>query len=125
MEKRRSNAVKIVLVIIYMLLSVSGLVLMKYGGNTGTISLKEGTLNFGMSLISMLGFICYIASFLLYTRIVVMFDLSYITPICTGIIQVLILLASYAVFKEEISKTGIIGAIIVIFGIIIMNYKKG
>lgn len=124
MEKRRNNTVKIVLVIVYMLLSVSGLVLMKYGGNTGTISVKEGNFNFGMSLISMLGFVCYIASFLLYTRIVVMFDLSYITPICTGIIQVLILAASYAVFKEEISKTGLIGAAIVIIGIIIMNYKK-
>lgn len=124
MGKRRNNTVKILLVIIYMLLSVSGLVLMKYGGNTGTISVKEGNFNFGMSLISMLGFICYIASFLLYTKIVVMFDLSYITPICTGIIQILILVASYTIFKEQISKTGIIGVAIVIIGIIIMNYKK-
>lgn len=124
MEKRRNNIVKIVLVIIYIMLSLSGLILMKYGGNTGTISLKDGNISVGMSLISMLGFICYIGSFLLYTRIVIMFDLSYITPICTGVIQVLTLVASYIVFKEEISKTGIIGAIIVIVGIMIMNYKK-
>lgn len=115
---------KIALVIIYMILSVSGLVLMKYGGNTGTIAIKDGAINLGMSIISLLGFICYICSFLLFTKIVVMFDLSYIMPICTGIIQILTLIASYFVFKEEISKNGIIGAIIVIIGIIIMNFKR-
>lgn len=124
MEKRRNNKLKVVLVVIYMILTLSGLILMKYGGNTGTISLKDGNISVGMSLISLCGFICYICSFLLFTRIVIMFDLSYIMPICTGVIQILTLVASYVVFKEEISKTGIIGAIIVIAGIIIMNYKK-
>lgn len=124
MKKRSENIVKIVLVIIYMILTLSGLVLMKYGGNPGTVSVKDGSVNVGMSIISMIGLICYICSFLLFTRIVIMFDLSYIMPICTGIIQVLTLVASYIVFKEEITKTGIIGAIIVIVGILIMNYKQ-
>lgn len=114
---------KIVLVIIYLILTVLGLILMKKGGNPGSVSVQDGSFTFGMSLISLLGFICYICSFLLFTRIVVMFDLSYIMPICTGIVQILTLVASYLVFKEEISKQGIIGASLVIIGIIVMNIK--
>ena len=114
---------KIILVVIYLMLSLSGLVLMKLGGNTGSFSMQEGTINFGISPISLLGFICYIGSFLLYTRIVIMFDLSYITPICTGVIQVLTLVASKLVFKENITTYGMIGASLVIIGIVVMNIK--
>lgn len=115
---------KFLLVGIYIVLTLLGLILMKKGGNPGSLSVNNGEINLGMSLISMVGFICYILSFFLFTRIVVMFDLSYIMPICTGIVQVLTLVASYFVFKEQISKQGIIGASLVIIGIIIMNFKK-
>ncbi len=123
MEKRSKNIMKFVLVIIYLILTVSGLILMKLGGNPGSLAIKEGTATFGISLISLAGFVCYICSFLLFTRIVVMFDLSYIMPLTTGIVQVLTLVASKVVFKEEFSTQGIIGAAIIIFGIILMNIK--
>ena len=115
---------KIVLVIIYIILTLSGLILMKKGGNPGSLSVQNGDITFGMNVVSLVGFICYICSFLLYTRIIIMFDLSYISPICTGIVQIATLVASYLIFKEDISKQGIIGASIVIIGIIIMNLKK-
>lgn len=114
---------KIVLIILYLILTVSGLILMKMGGNTGTISVENKTLHFGMSLISGLGFICYLCSFLLFTKIVTMFDLSYIYPIITGIVQILSLVASSLVLKEKMSWQIVIGAIIVIAGILIMNIK--
>ena len=53
-----------------------------------------------------------------------MFDLSYIYPIVTGIVQILTLIASALVFKEHMSAQSIIGAAIIIVGIIIMNFKK-
>lgn len=53
-----------------------------------------------------------------------MFDLSYIYPIVTGIVQILTLVASAVVFKENMSIQSVIGAIIVIAGIIIMNFKR-
>lgn len=115
---------KIVLVAIYVVLTIAGLVLMKKGGNPGTLHVGNGEINLGMSLVSLVGFICYICSFFLFTRIVVMFDLSYIMPICTGIVQVITLVASYLIFHEEISKQGIIGASLVIIGIMVMNFKK-
>ncbi len=115
---------KIILIVIYLLLTVAGLVLMKMGGNSGTISIANKELTFGISLVSGLGFLCYICSFLLYTKIIMMFDLSYIVPLTTGIAQILTLIASYVIFKDEMSFQSVGGAIIVIIGILLMNYKR-
>lgn len=123
-EKRSKLKMQIVLIVVYLLLTMSGLIFMKLGGNTGSFSMVEGNINFGISPVSLLGFICYIGSFFLYTRMVVIFDLSYITPLCTGIVQILTLIASKIIFKEDISMQGIIGASIIIIGLIIMNWKK-
>lgn len=123
-EKRSNYKMQIILVVVYLLLTMSGLILMKLGGNTGTVSMANGNINFGISPISLLGFVCYIGSFLLYTKMVVMFDLSYITPLCTGIVQILTLIASKIIFKENISIQGVFGASIIIIGLIIMNWKR-
>ena len=97
---------KTIFVISYLILTVLGLVLMKIGG-----------------LISLLGFISYILSFLLFTNLIVKFDLSYIMPISSGITQVLTLLSGYLLFKEKITINGIIGVSLVIIGIIVINIK--
>ena len=115
---------KFVLVIVYLVLTTSGLIFMKLGGNPGTIAFKEGDIALSMNWISAIGFLCYLGSFLLFTRIVVMFDLSYIYPIVTGIVQIITLIASKLVFKEELSIQAIIGASLVIIGIVIMNFKN-
>ena len=115
---------KIILVIIYLILTISGLILMKKGGNSGTLAIENGNASFVINLISFAGLFCYLFSFLLFTKIVIMFDLSYIMPICTGIVQVMSLIASKIIFKENISIYGIIGASLVIAGIIVMNLKR-
>ena len=114
---------KFILVVVYLILTVSGLVFIKLGGNPGTFAIKNGDINFAMNWISAIGFICYICSFLLFTRIVVIFDLSYILPLTTGIVQVIVLIASYYIFKENISVYGLIGASLIIIGVVIMNIK--
>lgn len=115
---------KFLLLICYFILTISGLILMKKGGNPGSLAIENGTFNFGISLISLAGFICYLGSFLLFTRLVVMFDLSYIMPLTTGIVQILTLISSYVIFKEEFNLKAVIGASMVIIGIIIMNWKQ-
>ncbi len=115
---------KIILVIVYLILTTSGLILMKLGGNSGSIAIQQGNIAFTINWISLIGFICYICSFLLFTKLIIIFDLSYIVPICTGIVQITALIASKLVFKEVITIQGIIGASIIIIGIIIMNIPQ-
>ncbi len=114
---------KIFFVCIYVTLSLLGVVLMKLGGNPGKIQLDKKNVSLSMNLISAIGWICYLGSFLLFTRIVVIFDLSYIMPLVTGIIQVLTLVLAKIVFKEKFCAKSIIGAAFVIIGIFVMNFN--
>ena len=112
------------LVGVYLVLTLSGLIFMKLGGNSGSLALNEGTINFSINWISAIGFVCYLGSFLLFTKLVIMFDLSYIMPLVTGVVQIATLVASKVVFKELITTQGLIGAIIIIVGIIVMNLPQ-
>lgn len=114
---------KYLMILIYLTFSVSGLVLMKKGGNPGKISINKKNFSLSFSMISLLGFVCYLCSFLIFTKIVVMFDLSYIMPIVTGIVQVATLIVANKFFNEKISKKSLFGACLVIVGIIVMNLK--
>lgn len=114
---------KIFFVCIYVALSLLGVVLMKLGGNPGKIKLDKKDISVSMNLVSAIGWICYLGSFLLFTRIVVIFDLSYIMPLVTGIIQVLTLVFAKIVFKENLNIKAIIGAAFVIIGIFVMNFN--
>lgn len=116
---------RVFMIVLYVIFTVAGLILMKKGGNAGKISLGSGEFAFSISWVSALGFICYIISFLLYTRIVMMFEnLSYISPICNGIAQAMIVIASAIFLKEKLSFQTAGGAALIIAGVIIMNLKR-
>lgn len=115
---------KFILVGIYLILTLSGLIFMKLGGNSGVFSMENSNIVFNINWISLIGLVCYLCSFILFTKIVITFDLSYILPIVTGIVQIATLIASKVIFKETLTTHGIIGASIIIIGIIIMNLPK-
>ncbi len=115
---------KIISIIIYLILTVGGLVLVKSGAETTSLAIQNGTFNFSMQLKVMLGFIAYVGSFLIYTfYIIKKFDLSYIYPIITGITQVLVVIAGILLFKEKLNIYGIVGIILIILGVIFLNIK--
>lgn len=115
---------KIISIIIYLILTVGGLVLVKSGAETTSLAIQNGTFNFSMQLKVMLGFISYVGSFLIYTfYIIKKFDLSYIYPIITGITQVLVVIAGILLFKEKLNIYGIVGIILIILGVIFLNIK--
>lgn len=114
---------KILLTIIYICLTTTGIFLMKLGGDSLSLTLSKGiTLKLGY--ITLLGFIAYLFSFLLWQRLIVSFDLSYIVPITTGICQLIILLIGIIFFKENINFIGIIGSLLVVIGIVLMAFGK-
>lgn len=114
---------KYILIIIYMCLTTGGLFLLKSGGDSLMLSLKNG-INFKIGYVSTLGFLCYICSFLLWQKLLTSYDLSYIVPITTGIIQIVIILIGHFVFKETINLINLIGIVLVIIGVIFISIKK-
>lgn len=124
MNNRGKSKMGVLIIVIYLLLSTGGLVLIKSGANSVELGIKQGIFNCSISLISIVGLICYIGSFLIFTFVIVKkFDLTYIMPILTGISQVIVILAGLFVFKEHIGNFGIVGIIFVILGVIMLNIK--
>lgn len=115
--------IKYVLTGIYILCTTLGIYFMKLGGNSFQIGLTGG-FSFKMGYITLLGFVFYIVSFLLWQRLLVTFDLSYIVPITTGISQLIILLLGILAFKEKINATGIVGALLIIVGVVLLALGK-
>ena len=123
-NKEKKVMIKFLLVAVYLTLSVSGLILYKYGANKSfEISLAGNVFNMKISLISILGLACYLFSFLLYMIILPKFNISYIMPITSGITYIGTFILSYLVLNERLTTNGIIGAVIILFGIIIINIK--
>ena len=116
---------RILLVALYLILTIAGLILYKYGATKDfNISIINGIFNIKLSLISILGLLCYLSSFLIYILILPKFNLSYIMPITSAISYIGIFILSALVLKETITSNGIIGAFIILVGIIIMNIHK-
>ena len=112
---------KYIFVIIYLFCTTGGITFMKLGGDSLKLSFKNG-LSFSMGWQTFVGFLLYLISFLLWQKLIVKYDLSIMVPIVTGIVQVLVLLISHFIFKESISIVSLIGAILIISGIIIMAF---
>jgi small multidrug resistance pump len=120
----RLKMLNIILIAIYLLLTVSGLVLFKLGAN-GNVSFGfiNGTFMLKFNLIMLVGLLCYILSFIIYMVLISKFNLSYIIPLTTGIVYVLIFAASILIFHEHIPVTSIFGAVFVIAGVVLLNIK--
>lgn len=111
-------------IILYLLFSILGLTLIKLGGNSTAILLRIPKLNVGLSLISILGFLSYLISFLIFVLIIPRYELSYLSPLTIGITQIAILIIAYFIFHENINTFKILGVISIIIGVILINIKK-
>lgn len=114
---------KYILTIIYIALTTGGLFCLKAGGNSLSLSINNG-INFKIGFITTLGFLLYIGSFLLWQKLLTTYNLNYIVPITTGVVQVIVLIISYFFFKETISTVNIIGIILVIIGVVLISIKR-
>ncbi len=112
---------KYLMIIIYILFTTGGITLMKMGGDSLHLALKDSfSLSIGWK--TFFGLCCYLVSFLLWQRLVVKYDISIIVPIVNGIVQVVILLIGHFVFKETLSTVSLIGAGLIIVGIVLMGF---
>ncbi len=115
------SALEVLLVICYIVLSVSGLTFVKLGG-AQTFSISDGRINWIIGIKTIIGLLVYVVSFLLYVFILPRFQLSYISPITTGSIYILVMVVSYVVFKERLSALQIAGALMILAGVLFMSW---
>ncbi len=124
-KKGKESSMKYVLIVIYLILTVSGLILYKKGANSNFIlEIKNNALNIKLSLVSIAGLFCYLFSFLMYMLILPKFDLTFIYPLMTAISYIGIYILSIFILNESVTTLGIIGSIIIMVGIFIVNIGK-
>ncbi len=113
-----------ILFVIYLVLSIGGMLLVKIGvSNPLSIQVKDSLLTVSAGFITILGLLLYIGSFLLWTKLVAMFDLSYFVPIATAITQVVVVVVAIFLFHETVTAFKICGICFAIVGIVLMSIK--
>jgi len=108
----------------YLLLTSLGLLLIKLGGSGTNLSLEPQTFSLVMSYRLVIGLLCYICSFLLFTFILQKRNLSMIYPLSAGIVNVVSVVLGVVVLKEKITLSGALGIALVIAGVILMSLKR-
>lgn len=119
--KKESNMMIIILFIIYVCLSAGGLILFKLGSGETTFSVNVSKLNLEISLKMIAGIFCYGFSFVLWLFIVSKMQLSVAMPLSVGLVNLLVLLGSSIVLKENINVCQWIGVVIIVIGLGFIN----
>lgn len=112
-----------ILFILYLVLTSCGLLYIKLGGQSTSASITNSIFSIQLDFRLIIGLICYVLSFLLYTIILQKRDLSYIYPISAGIINIISVLMGVIILKEKISTSGIVGIAAIVIGVVLLNAK--
>lgn len=111
----------VIYIIMYFIFSVSGSTLIKYGGMENIKSiLYIPYVNINISLYTILGFLLYSISFILYIILLNKFQLSFISPVTVAGVYILLMITAFIIFKEPITTNKIIGSTLILFGILFM-----
>lgn len=109
------------LFIIYVILTSAGLILFKLGSENLAIGIKNASLFFNLSFTSLIGLLCYLASFILWMYILSKNEVSFILPLGVAVTNVVILLASHFILGEQVSTNAILGIALIIIGVVVMK----
>ena len=114
-----------IFLVFYVIFAVTGSTLLKFGSSVNAKSLfVVPFIDMKISLISLLGFITYGLSFILYTILLSKFDLSFISPLTVGIVYVLLMITAFVFFKENITLLKLTGSSLILIGILLMVTSK-
>jgi len=116
--------INIFLMVLYVFLTVSGLILFKLGSNFSQIGIiAKGVLNLQISFTSLIGIGCYGCSFIIYLMLLSKNTVSFLFPVITGIVYICVLAASVFILKEKIALIPFIGSLLILLGVIMVVYK--
>jgi drug/metabolite transporter (DMT)-like permease len=81
-------------------------------------------LDFKLSAVSLIGFLLYGFSFLLYSSLLPKYDLTFLNPVTIGITAILIFICGVAIFNETVTLVKVVGLALILSGVLIINLIK-
>ena len=113
-----------ILIILYVISTAGGLILLKLGSTGGAVvELINGKLTSNLTLLNTTGILLYGLSFLLYLYLIAKNDLGYIIPLTTGLVYILVFIASVIVFRESFTLIKALAIILIVAGVILITNK--
>ncbi len=110
---------------LYILLAVTGMLLIKYGASDSAHTFfKISGLNISVSNELLLGIFCYGISFLLFVFVISKSKISIMIPVLSGLINVVVVIASIVIFKEQVIKQQMAGVFLIIVGVLLIGISK-
>ncbi len=123
--KEAHKMINVILIVFYIILTIAGVVLFKLGTQKDfLVSIATGVFTLKISLMSIIGLVCYLCSFLMYMFLISRFDLTYIVPVTTGIVQVATFVLAIIIFKESVTVSKGVATGLILIGVILLNIKK-
>ena len=123
--KGAHKMINIILIVVYIILTIAGVVLFKLGTQKDfLVSIATGIFTLKISLISIIGLVCYLCSFFMYMFLISKFDLTYIVPVTTGIVQVATFVLAIMIFKESVTVSKVVATGLILIGVILLNIQK-
>ena len=124
MMERKVKTMSVILFILYVILSSSGLILFKLGSTNPNIHISILGISASFSIKTIIGILCYGFSFLLWLIIVSRMNLTVAMPLSIALVNTLVVVESCLILKEKITLNQGIGIFIIIFGVCIMTWGK-
>ena len=115
---------KIIYIIIYLICSTFGLIMIKIGTSNTSFNISSIYLGMNLSWKLLIGFLSYIISFVLWTIVISKYNLSFIYPLVTAILFILVMISSAIFLKENVTISQIIGVFVIIIGVFITTIRK-
>ena len=111
----------IILLITYILLSTGGATLVKMGGEGKWSPLfTVPYVSLDVSLVTLLGIIGYGMSFLVFIVLLNRLDLSFLTPVATGVSYAILMAVSLVVFGEHFTAIKALGCTLILIGVLLV-----
>lgn len=116
--------ITIILFVIYVFMSSSGLVLFKLGTADPNLKLSLFGFTIHFSIKTLIGVFCYGISFLLWLIIVSRSQLTIVMPLSVALVNTLVVVESCVFLHEKVTLMQGIGIFIVLLGVSLIGVKK-
>lgn len=109
-------------ILLYVITTASGLIAIKLGSANGAVVEFIGNkLAFNLTPVNIAGLFLYGTSFALYTFLIAKNELGYIIPLTTGLVYVIIFIASFIIFKESFTIIKLLAITMILSGVVLLN----
>ena len=109
---------------LYILFTSCGLLLMKLGAEKTGIKVVSSVFNVNLDLHFLCGALFYVCSFLIYAFVLQRKDLSYVYPLCAGIVNVASVILGVLVLSEKLNIWNYLGMVCIVIGVIAINIGR-